>query len=1101
MIEKLPDASDFLWPSEYHRGDDPGGPLAGTRSLTLNLRNPICPVAPFESRPERSGSYTDGILPVEYPLLGDYELLAVVGRGGMGIVYKARHRTLNRIVALKVTDAGHLGSSEAAQRFRSEAAAIARLDHPNIVPIYETGEAFGQQFYAMAFVEGTNLAHEVAISPLQPRRAAGLIRAVAAAIAYAHGRGVVHRDLKPDNILLDAADRPRITDFGIAKCSDTDSRLTQAGMVIGTPSYMSPEQAQGHSDRVGPPSDVYALGATLYCLLTGRPPFQAATALDTLKQVVERDPVSPRRLNPAVDRDLETICLKCLEKSPERRYASATALAEDLQRFLEHRSILARPASPVGKATRWCWRNPSIAGSLAGVIAMFLTAFALVSWSYWREAEQRAAADDARDDARRHERAERWERYRANMTAVSSAFQSQNGSMARRAIDAAPTAHRGWEWHHFRHQLDQSQQVLASSGDGVAGVRFAGNNRLVTEDSAMHVWDLPTGRLIRTLDDLNAVGRTWNLDPKGRWLAYTNRANSITLWDIDADRRHSTLPGGAVPFSNLAFADDSRTLVACTHHAQAAIWDTATGNRLRSWSFPDRQEGTLGCEIGGRSLMVNRFKDGTVNVWNLQTGHKQYALTALNTHAISTEFNPQRNRVVTSEGYPSNVMRLWDAETGKQLALLRGHTNLAHLVRFSPDGGRLASCSFDQTVRLWDGRTGAPVATLRGHSGRVLAAAFSPDSKRLVSASQDHTLRLWDATNGESIAVLRGHAGEVVSVDYSPDGARIASSSTDGTTRVWDAHLAERNGVLRGHSTFVYGVAFHPDGERLASASWDGTVRLWNATSGRETAVIRYPTKTIINSVAIDPSGELLATLGRDNAVRLWDVGTGKPLHQWSMPTDHWQDSRLTFSPNGNLLAAGSIDGSVHILDVRGRGTWAVLPGHRGNVHDVAFSPDGRLLASADAGPDRSIRIWDVAKKELVQVLQGHTDEVIALAFSPDGKLLACGSTEGEVRLWNTSTWQQVGVLKHGTTVYSVAFTPDGTRVFTGCADNSIRIWDVPTRQEVAELRGHGSYVKALAFSPDGTRLASASGDFTVRVWDTLSARERGRDEKRAGER
>ena len=210
--------------------------------------------------------------------------------------------------------------------------------------------------------------------------------------------------MKPDNILLDAADRPRITDFGIAKCSDTDSRLTQAGAVIGTPSYMSPEQAQGHSDRVGPPSDVYALGATLYCLLTGRPPFQAATALDTLKHVVERDPVSPRRLNPAVDRDLETICLKCLEKAPERRYASATALAEDLRRFLDRRSILARPASAGGKAARWCWRNPMIAGSLAGVVAIFLTAFALVSWSYWREAEQRAAANEARDDALRHER-------------------------------------------------------------------------------------------------------------------------------------------------------------------------------------------------------------------------------------------------------------------------------------------------------------------------------------------------------------------------------------------------------------------------------------------------------------------------------------------------------------------------------------------------------------------------------------------------------------------------------------------------------------------------------------------------------------------------
>jgi serine/threonine protein kinase len=383
-------------------------------------------------------------------LFGDYELLFEIGRGGMGIVYKARHRTLQRTVALKVTrEARHLLSAEEAHRFHVEAAAVAKLDHPHIVPIYEVGEAHGRQFLAMAFVEGASLAEMVARQPLPQQRAAELMQQVAAAIAYAHAQGVIHRDLKPDNILLETTGRPRITDFGIAKFLDADSHLTLAGEVIGTPGYMPPEQAQARLDQVGPQSDVYALGATLYCLLTGRPPFQSASSMDTFHQVVNHDPVPPRQLNAAVAQDLETICLKCLEKRPERRYASAQALAVDLQLFLEHRPIHARRSRIIDKASRWCRRNPLPAWSAAIVVALFVTAFLLVSWNYWRaeeargeEAYQRQQANVARDEAIKHEQAERWERYRANMATVCSAQASQFVATARRVLETAPAEHR-----------------------------------------------------------------------------------------------------------------------------------------------------------------------------------------------------------------------------------------------------------------------------------------------------------------------------------------------------------------------------------------------------------------------------------------------------------------------------------------------------------------------------------------------------------------------------------------------------------------------------------------------------------------------------------
>jgi WD40 repeat protein/tRNA A-37 threonylcarbamoyl transferase component Bud32 len=1069
--------------------------------------------------PDRSGttaaSATAGSTAAALPPVADppgpagvpgYEVLEELGRGGMGVVYLARQTALKRLVALKMIRNAEYAGEQERDRFRAEAESVARLQHPHVVQIYEVGEHRGRPYLALEFVDGGSLDRRLAGTPLPLREAARLAVVVARAVHAAHRKGVVHRDLKPANVLLARDGTAKVTDFGLAKRLDDPAARTQTGAWLGTPSYMAPEQA-ADAREVGPAADVWALGALLYEMLTGRPPFKAATPLDTLKHVVERDPVSPRQLNPAVDRDVETICLKCLEKSPQRRYASAAALAEDLQRFLEHRPIVARPVRALEKATRWCRRNPFIAGSVAAVVAVFLAAFALVSWSYWRteaalreEARQRAAANEARDDARRHERAERWERYRAAMTAAASAFQSQNVSVARHAIEAAPAEHRNWEWRHFRQWLDQSRQTLGGQGE-VGQVRFVGNDRLVTFDGRLLVWDVSTGRVVRTLDDyLPGAWTVLDSDPR-RLLAYQARENTIILWDVAADHRLAVLRGYEGPLGCLHFDPDGTRLVACTHQHQAHVWDTASGQSVRTWSFREGMRGRLGFDLGDHRLLVSNFPDGSSRLWDTQTARRRAVLAGHQAPVICAAFNQQGTRIVTSEAYPGNVLRLWDAQTGTQVASLRGHGNEAHHVQFSPDGKWLASCSFDQTVRLWDGMTGAPVATLAGHSGRVMAVAFSPDCRRLVSASQDHTLRLWDTTSGALIAVLCGHTADVVTVVYSPDGSLIASGSADLSARLWDARLAERNGILRGHTSFVYGAAFHPDGERVASASWDGTVRLWDATSGQETAVLRYPQPTFINSVAVDASGALLATVGRDNAVRLWDLGRQREVHHWTLPTEHWQDSRVRFSPGGDLLAAGDMNGTVHVWDVRSRETRAVLRGHRDTVHDVAFSPDTRWLASCGADGDRSIRIWDVGRKEQAHVLEGHTAGVGAVAFSPGGDLLVSGSRDGTARLWDTKTWEQVAVLNHGTIVHDVAFTPDGTRLATGCADNSIRLWDVPTRQEVAELRGHGSYVKALAFSPDGTRLASASGDCTVRVWDTLSAWERQRGGKPADER
>ena len=1037
--------------------------------------------------------------PPQLGFLGQYQLLGEVARGGMGVVYKAVDRKLNRTVALKVTRAGPLASFDEAKRFQTEAEAAAKLDHPHIVPIYEVGEADGIHFISMAFVEGTSLAERVSKGPLPPREAAALLRSVAAAVAYAHSQGVIHRDLKPGNIMLDAADTPRVTDFGLAKRTDADSSLTQAGQVMGTPNYMPPEQAEGKNEQVGPLADVYSLGATLYCLITGRPPFTAASMVDTLKQVVEREPVSPRSLNHSVDRDLDTIVLKCLQKKPEKRYASATALVEDLQRYLDRRPIQARPVGDVEKMARWCGRNPLLAASMAGIVAIFVMAFVLVSWSYVRADEARREEEHQREAAQDREKAERWERYRANMIAAGGALQLHNVGAARDALEAAPEEHRNWEWHYFSHQLDTAREVIRL-GDRIQAIAISPDGMLAVvqpADGPSELHDLqPFTR--SAAPPTRTPASAFRFSPDGSLLA-CEFPDRISIWDVHAARERAVVKLTVPRILDSTFSPDgSRLAVSCADNT-VRVLDAATGREravLRGHELPSN-----GAKFSpdGKRILTAGGKNETARIWNAETGDPIHILpgTSAVGHAI---YNPKGDRIVTVESYPSNLLRLWDAESGRMIEAMRGHANAAEAVAYSPDGSRIASGGISRTIHLWDGRTGKPVSSRDGHRDRVQVVGFSPDGKTTITAATDRTVRLWKSLTGAPLAVLHGHTGPIIDARYSADGRTIVTASVaEGAIRLWDARSAERNAALRDHEDFVYDVAFHPDGERVASASWDGTIRIWNATTGRETTVMRLPPSpqydmSILNTVAIHPDGAIVASGGRDRVVRLWDVETGKQVHQFgdrqtNLARNSGDPRVVRFSPSGEWLASGWADGAIRIMDVKQRLEIAAMPGTASPLQDLAFSPDGTWLASA--GFDHTVRIWDFAGKRQLHVLEGHGSEVFAVAISRDGKWLASSSADGTARIWDTSTWKQVEVLKHGTNVFGVAFTPDGSRLACACANNLIRLWDMKTFKLVGELDGHQDYVHQIAFSPDGTRLVSGSGDKTVRIWDSLSVPER----------
>ena len=423
---------------------------------------------------------------------GDYELLEEIARGGMGVVYKARQMNLNRTVALKMILSGQFAGEEDVQRFYTEAEAAASLDHPGIVPIFEIGEHSGQHYFSMGYIEGDSLALKVADGPLPPREAAEQVKKICDAMAYAHERGVIHRDLKPANILIDANGQPKVTDFGLAKKTEADSGLTGTGQILGTPAYMPPEQASGKTDDVGPLADVYSLGAILYCLLTGRPPFQAASPMDTLLQVLDQEPAAPRTLNPQVPQDLETICLKCLNKEPKKRYESAADLDAELQRFLDGRPIHARPVGQVERGWRWCKRN-SVTASLAGVAALLLIVGTIVS-IYFAVAEsaQRKETEQQLHKARK-------QAYLANIFAAQIEVEQGSSIAADRRLNVCPEEYRNWEWHHLSLKNDTSLRTLREHNDDVAFVGFSKDGKQVISYSVDHLvcyWDAATGEII-----------------------------------------------------------------------------------------------------------------------------------------------------------------------------------------------------------------------------------------------------------------------------------------------------------------------------------------------------------------------------------------------------------------------------------------------------------------------------------------------------------------------------------------------------------------------------------------------------------------------------
>ena len=1017
-------------------------------------------------------------------VLGDYEIFEELARGGMGIVYRARQRRLDRAVAVKVLRGGEFAGLEAQARFRTEAAAVARLQHPGIVAIHDVGEEDGVLWFSMDLVPGENLAVQTRENPFPAPAAAECVRRVAEAVQHAHENGVLHRDLKPSNILLGGDAQPRVTDFGLARRIATDTtsgaaELTRTGQMLGSPGYAAPEQVLG--GKADARTDVYGLGAVLYHLLTGRPPFQGPTLDSILLQLRENDPLPPRRLNPTVPRDLETICLQALRKDPARRYATAREVAAELARFLDGTPIRARPVSALERTARWARRRPAVAALMAVLVLGAGIAFGLI------DAARRVAN---RANVQLGETVDFIELQRAEELFHNGESAQAIGVLAR--------------------------MLQRHPAHPVAGPRLA---------SALWQGEFAPPRL----SPFFVGDKVWWLHLLGdqkTLLVSTQRGPA--LWAAEEGERRLTFEHDGKPLSHYVLSPDERTLVGweSTPGETLSLWDVATGKKLMPpLVHPDWLHNVVFSPDSARFLIVGaeaavRWREArTGRPVGLEMVHPGGLLGA----ALSTD-----GRLLAIG--QNRTVHLWDASTGGHLRAFDALAETVLRLLISPDGRWILATDFHGTARLFttDGQpAGLPIQLTEN----INDIAFSPDSRRLVTAANDHTARVWSVPDCAPISAPMRHRDYVGWAAFSPDGRSVVTGSGDNTARVWDAETGRPLTQSLHHMEQPRAAAFTADGSTLITSGAGGIVLRWALPDGRARPGALAHTARV-NAAEWSPDGTLIATGGEDNVAVAWDSATLQPAarHPHVAPVhtvvfapdsgafltldDHGVGTKqarasemlrnylyapgsqvisAAFSPDGRLIAAGEKDGSTLVWDAATSSPRNAPPKQDGEVVCVRFSPDGKTLLTAIATPDSGAgtdgaRLWDAATAAPLGQPMRHEDDVVDAVFSPDGALVATAGNDNVARVWDARTGAPISPpLPHERTVCAVAFSPDSRVLATASWDGFARLWDARTGQPLARPLRHEDRVLDVRFSPDGRRLATASKDQTARLWDVAS--------------
>jgi eukaryotic-like serine/threonine-protein kinase len=1003
--------------------------------LPLSLREEFCPVCTLQGALVADADRQDASSFLGR--IGEYELIEEIARGGVGVVYKARQLSLERIVALKLLIAGQFADPKARARFRTEAEAAAGLRHPNIVTIYEVGEHDGLPFLAMEYVDGGTLAQCIGGEPLSATVAARYAVKIARAIQFAHAQGTLHRDLKPSNILLDAFDEPRVTDFGLAKQLGTDSELTLTGQVLGSPSFMAPEQAAGDQKQICPATDVYALGAMLYQMIVGRPPFQAGSASEVLKQVERDEPLRPRRLNPSVPQDLETITLKCLEKTPAGRYGSAEELAADLQRFLDHKPVAARPLGPLGRAWRWSRRNPALALSL---VLLFTLAVGSTVAAWRIRVAERIAQENLRVGRLRS--------YAGDLALADRASEEGDTARVRELL--------------LRHVPKPGEPDLR-------------------EFAWRWMWKLMDDQSLGSLTGHTHVVSQVIFFPDGVRLASGSWDGTVRIWNVPERRVEHVLTNYSKRIWGLALSSDGLRLAA-SGEGGTRVWDTRSWQETLSLSGNLHYASVLFCNKNRFLAIANRT---SVVIYGAHTG-RRYGPLSNSTPAIGVSADGQL--LLTRKG---DHLRVWDSATRKMLQEIPtpGFSSFGlRDIEFSPDGDLIALGSSGGDVALVPWKSPTNIIRLerrmrqgvRAHMGWVSDVAFSPDGKMLATVSADHELLLWSTTNYQSRR-FRGHLHEVWSAAFSPDGKMIATAGKDEAIKLWNAEEQAPQSFLRLNG--VLGIWSNREllsevAEPINKKSRRFVITDWKTRN--VTREIVLPGRTNASCLFVQSERGVAAMGFTNGMLELWDIRADPPalLNSWKAST-HALRSGL-FSIDNDAVAVRDASGASSIWELSG-----MLRTELGADPVLELNRRFAITLPAPEIP----RVQDARTGAVLADLTGHKENVPRVAFLPDGRRLATVSFDGSLRLWELPTGRELTAFRFQRQgIYSVTISPDGQTLAACGQDGITRFWDVRTQQETARATGVQT-VSKLWFSPDGnTLILGMSGE--VRILDAPTLAE-----------
>jgi WD40 repeat protein len=895
---------------------------------------------------------------------------------------------------------------------------------------------------------------------------------VADALDHAHNIGVVHRDIKPSNLLLDEHATVYVTDFGLAHVAG-NQQLTRTGELVGTLRYMSPEQAAGHREGADCRTDIYSLGATLYELITLRPPCGADDRKELLRNILDCEPVPPCRLRPEVPRDLGTIILKALSKDPAERYASARQMAEDLRAFQEHRPISARRPSIPDRVRKWLNRNPWIVGSAAAMVLTALVSLVISNvsirqaWQNERLASSdaqraRAHADEQRRLAEQRLTLTRRTNFNLQLAQVKDVWRYDplRASQLLDNPESCPPEFRDFTWHFYKRLCQRDRITLAGHNGAVKDAVYLPKRRLVVSagvDRTIRVWDADRRAQITAIDAHQDVISALDVSPDESLLASASHDGTVRVWTIlnpDGKCEISAkfvLKRHTGPVTDVVISPNGHSLASCGLDAVVRVWDSKSGEEIAQLRRPEDSQNdrvvSLAYSPSGTFLAAASNRQ-QVWIWRLPDGELIQSRSFVEERARQLSivvFTPDEKIVAVAH---SRGIRFWHWEDDTIQDTLPGHMGSAITgMAFTADGEQLISSGFDGCLRIWGIRSDDPKSSITGHKDRINSLHFSTADGIATTASYDGTVKLWQLDNQLEDRTLRPPGGVITTIAFSPKAQMFLSTGTDGKVCFWDAADGKQVGEFEGHGGRVQDAKFSPDGTLLASAGSDKSIKVWDAQTFRRVATLTGPTERVVV---------------------------------------------LAFSPDGRLLAAGGLDQKVWLWDVRSKRVIHVLEGHTDRIWALNFSPDGRQLVSS--GRDGTIRFWNPTSGRLEHTLRGPAGQAIGCClFSPDGKTLATatsrisdeGEHDGRIHLWDLSTLQIREALQgHTDEVLSVAFSPNGDTLASCGRDRIIRLWDPDTGQERANLYGHKDWIKCLEFSHDGNYLVSAGEDSEIKIWN-----------------